>query len=191
MKRLIPLLLLSGPLLGKTIETDELKERQAIDRLKPTLLLFPEAAHLALPSALVDLESISEGDGSKVWKVTPRCKKDCSLEQVDLEFVLLSGKQLRVKLGIDPTSPDLHLGHAVVLRKMRQFQDLGHEIIFLIGDYTARIGDPTGKSKTRPPLLDADIERNSKTYFEQIRRIFKNKCRTNRYATIAETKRYF
>jgi len=84
---------------------------------------------------------------------------------------LESGKKLRIKLGMDPTAPDLHLGHAVVLRKMRQFQDLGHEIIFLIGDYTARIGDPTGKSKTRPPLSDEAIEKNSKTYFDQIKRI--------------------
>ncbi|MDP3787801.1 MAG: tyrosine--tRNA ligase [Candidatus Chromulinivorax sp.] len=88
-----------------------------------------------------------------------------------LKKKLESGKKLKIKLGMDPTAPDLHLGHAVVLRKMRQFQDLGHEIIFLIGDYTARIGDPTGKSKTRPPLSDEDIERNSKTYFEQIKRV--------------------
>lgn len=95
---------------------------------------------------------------------------DC-LPAGQLEKKLESGRRLRIKLGMDPTAPDLHLGHAVVLRKMRQFQDLGHEVIFLIGDYTARIGDPTGKSKTRPPLLDADIEKNSKTYFEQIKRI--------------------
>lgn len=88
-----------------------------------------------------------------------------------LQKKLESGKKLRIKLGMDPTAPDLHLGHAVVLKKMKQFQDLGHEVIFLIGDYTARIGDPTGKSKTRPPLLDADIEKNSKTYFDQIKRI--------------------
>jgi tyrosyl-tRNA synthetase len=88
-----------------------------------------------------------------------------------LQKKLESGKKLKIKLGMDPTAPDLHLGHAVVLRKMRQFQDLGHEIIFLIGDYTARIGDPTGKSKTRPPLSNEDIERNSKTYFEQIKRV--------------------
>jgi tyrosyl-tRNA synthetase len=88
-----------------------------------------------------------------------------------LQKKLDCGKKLKIKLGMDPTAPDLHLGHAVVLRKMRQFQDLGHEIIFLIGDYTARIGDPTGKSKTRPPLSNEDIERNSKTYFEQIKRV--------------------
>ena len=65
---------------------------------------------------------------------------------------LQSGKPLQIKLGMDPTAPDLHLGHAVVLSKMKQFQDLGHTVIFLIGDFTARIGDPTGRSKTRPPL---------------------------------------
>jgi len=84
---------------------------------------------------------------------------------------LESGKKLRIKLGMDPTAPDLHLGHAVVLRKMRQFQDLGHEVIFLIGDYTARIGDPSGKSKTRPPLSDEQITLNSQTYFEQVGKV--------------------
>ncbi|MGZ6250564.1 MAG: tyrosine--tRNA ligase [Candidatus Chromulinivorax sp.] len=95
---------------------------------------------------------------------------DC-LPAGQLQKKLESGKKLKIKLGMDPTAPDLHLGHAVVLKKMRQFQDLGHEIIFLIGDYTARIGDPTGKKATRPPLNDADIERNSKTYFDQVKKI--------------------
>src|SRR6266478_6564102 len=80
---------------------------------------------------------------------------------------LQPGKPLRVKLGCDPTAPDLHLGHSVVLRKLRQFQDLGHQAVLIIGDYTALIGDPTGQNKTRPMLSDADIERNAKTYFEQ------------------------
>lgn len=88
-----------------------------------------------------------------------------------LKKKLATGKSLVVKLGMDPTAPDLHLGHAVVLAKMRQFQDLGHTVIFLIGDYTARIGDPTGKSKTRPPLTEEDIARNTQTYFEQVSRI--------------------
>ena len=79
--------------------------------------------------------------------------------------------QLRIKLGVDPTTSDLHLGHAVVLEKLRQFQDLGHVIIFLIGDFTAKIGDPTGKSKTRPPLTEAEIAANTKTYFEQVGRV--------------------
>jgi tyrosyl-tRNA synthetase len=74
---------------------------------------------------------------------------------------------MRVKLGLDPTSPDIHLGHTVVLRKMRQFQDLGHKAVLIIGDYTARIGDPTGQNTTRPMLSSEQIEQNAQTYFEQ------------------------
>jgi len=93
------------------------------------------------------------------------------IPESDLIKKLESGKKLKIKLGMDPTAPDLHLGHAVVLNKLRQFQDLGHEIIFLIGDFTASIGDPTGKSKTRPPLSAADIEFNTRTYFTQVTKI--------------------
>ena len=82
-----------------------------------------------------------------------------------------AGKGLRVKLGLDPTSPDIHLGHTVVLRKMRQFQDLGHKAVLIIGDYTARIGDPTGQNTTRPMLSPEQIEKNAKTYFEQAGKI--------------------
>jgi tyrosyl-tRNA synthetase len=78
-----------------------------------------------------------------------------------------TGVPLRVKLGLDPTAPDLHLGHTVVLNKLRQFQDLGHQVIFLVGDFTALIGDPTGRNATRPPLTAEDIAANAKTYFEQ------------------------
>jgi tyrosyl-tRNA synthetase len=78
-----------------------------------------------------------------------------------------TGLPLRVKLGLDPTAPDLHLGHTVVLNKLRQFQDLGHQVIFLIGDFTALIGDPTGRNATRPPLTAEEIAANAKTYFEQ------------------------
>ena len=81
------------------------------------------------------------------------------------------GKQLRIKLGLDPTSPDIHLGHTVVLRKMRQFQDLGHKAVLIIGDYTARIGDPTGQNSTRPILSGEQIDENAKTYFEQAGKI--------------------
>jgi len=95
---------------------------------------------------------------------------DC-LPAGQLEKKLTSGKKLRIKLGLDPTSSDLHLGHAVVLKKMRQFQDLGHEVVFLIGDYTARIGDPSGKSKTRPALSNEEIDANAVTYFKQAGRI--------------------
>ena len=80
---------------------------------------------------------------------------------------LRSGKRLRVKLGMDPTAPDLTLGHTVVLRKLRQFQDLGHKAVLIIGDYTAMIGDPTGRSKTRPMLTTAQIEENAQTYLQQ------------------------
>jgi len=82
-----------------------------------------------------------------------------------------SRRQLRVKLGLDPTAPDIHLGHTVVLRKMRQFQDLGHRAVLIIGDYTARIGDPSGQNKTRPVLTAEQIETNARTYFEQAGKI--------------------
>ena len=93
------------------------------------------------------------------------------LPEDGLKKKLETGKKLVIKLGMDPTAPDLHLGHAVVLRKMRDFQNAGHIIVFLIGDCTARIGDPSGKSKTRPPLSQEVIEKNTQTYFEQVTRI--------------------
>ena len=86
----------------------------------------------------------------------------------DLIEKLKQGKKLTVKVGFDPTAPDLHLGHTVILRKMRQFQDLGHKVIFLIGDFTGKIGDPSGKNKTRPPLTDEEIKANANTYAEQV-----------------------
>ena len=86
----------------------------------------------------------------------------------DLIEKLKQGKKLTVKVGFDPTAPDLHLGHTVVLRKMRQFQDLGHKVIFLIGDFTGKIGDPSGKNKTRPPLTDEEIKENATTYADQV-----------------------
>ena len=89
----------------------------------------------------------------------------------ELEKKLKSGKKLKVKLGADPTAPNLHLGHAIVLKKLKQFQDLGHEVIFIIGDFTARIGDPTGKSKTRPALSIKEIQSNTASYFEQVGKI--------------------
>jgi tyrosyl-tRNA synthetase len=78
-----------------------------------------------------------------------------------------SGTPLRIKLGLDPTAPDLHLGHTVVLNKMRQLQNLGHQVIFLIGDFTSMIGDPSGRNITRPPLTREQIEQNAMTYFKQ------------------------
>ncbi|WP_110601304.1 tyrosine--tRNA ligase [Salinicola lusitanus] len=84
---------------------------------------------------------------------------------------LESGRKLRIKAGFDPTAPDLHLGHSVLLTKMRQFQDLGHEVIFLIGDFTGRIGDPTGKNVTRKPLTEEEVKANAQTYREQVFKI--------------------
>lgn len=85
----------------------------------------------------------------------------------ELERRLDSGERLRVKLGLDPTAPDIHLGHAVVLKKLREFQDIGHTAVLIVGDYTARIGDPSGRSKTRPVLSDEDIRNNTETYLDQ------------------------
>jgi len=94
----------------------------------------------------------------------------------DLKAKLKKGKPLKIKAGFDPTAPDLHLGHTVLINKLKQLQDLGHEILFLIGDFTAMIGDPTGKSATRPPLSDEQIQENSKTYQDQVFKILdKNK----------------
>jgi tyrosyl-tRNA synthetase len=99
------------------------------------------------------------------------------LPKEELAKKLTRTTPLIIKFGADPTAADLHLGHAVVLRKLRQFQDLGHTIIFLIGDFTARIGDPTGRSKTRPPLTEQQIEENSKTYLAQVGKIVDmNRC---------------
>ena len=89
----------------------------------------------------------------------------------DLRKKLQENRPLRIKLGMDPTAPDLHFGHTVVLNKLRHFQDLGHEVLFLIGDYTASIGDPTGKNATRPPLSKEQIAENAKTYATQVFKI--------------------
>lgn len=86
----------------------------------------------------------------------------------ELRQRLALGRPLRIKAGFDPTAPDLHLGHVVLLNKLRQFQELGHQVLFLIGDFTGRIGDPTGKSATRPPLSEDDIRNNAQTYREQV-----------------------
>lgn len=95
-------------------------------------------------------------------------------EVIELESLrkkLLSGKQLRIKFGIDPTGAQLHIGHAVPLRKLKQFQELGHQVILLIGDYTAMIGDPSGRNETRPILSQDDVEKNMKTYVDQAAKI--------------------
>src|SRR5579859_5427011 len=91
--------------------------------------------------------------------------------KANLENSRKTGKPLRVYLGVDPTAPDLHLGHTVVLRKLKHFQDLGHTAVFLIGDFSAMIGDPTGVSETRPPLTRELVDANAKTYLAQVFKI--------------------
>ena len=93
------------------------------------------------------------------------------ISEADLRRKLERGAPLRVKLGIDPTASDIHLGFAVVLRKLRQFQDLGHTAVLIIGDFTAQVGDPSGRSATRPPLSKAEVDTHAATYLEQVRRI--------------------
>jgi tyrosyl-tRNA synthetase len=117
---------------------------------------------------------------SHVLPITPevehalaRVKRGCDELLIEAEFAQKlarsqqTGKPLRCKLGLDPTAPDIHVGHTVVLNKLRQLQDLGHTVIFLIGDFTSMIGDPSGRNTTRPPLTREQIEVNAKTYFEQ------------------------
>ncbi|HET7294159.1 MAG TPA: tyrosine--tRNA ligase [Vicinamibacteria bacterium] len=122
--------------------------------------MTPEAAFAYLTKGCVDV-------------VTPEALREKLARQ----------RPLTVKVGFDPTAPDLHLGHAVLLRKMKHFQDLGHRVIFVIGDFTGMIGDPTGRSKTRPPLTREEIERNAETYKRQVFRILhpeKTEIRFNR-----------
>jgi tyrosyl-tRNA synthetase len=90
-----------------------------------------------------------------------------ALPEGELERQLAKGRPLTVKLGVDPTTPDIHLGHTVVLRKLREFQDLGHRVVLIVGDYTARVGDPSGRSSIRPQADPAEIDRNARTYEEQ------------------------
>jgi tyrosyl-tRNA synthetase len=98
-----------------------------------------------------------------------------------LERSRVSGKPLRVKLGVDPTAPDLHLGHTVVLRKLKHFQDEGHTAIFLVGDFTAMVGDPTGQSETRPPLTREQVQANAQTYLEQVYKLLDRERTEVRY----------
>src|SRR3979490_1747986 len=101
--------------------------------------------------------------------------------QAKLEQSAKTGKPLRVYLGVDPTAPDIHLGHTVVLRKLKHFQDLGHTAVFLIGDFSAMIGDPTGVSETRPPLTREQVDANAKTYLEQVYKILDREKTEVRY----------
>jgi len=102
---------------------------------------------------------------------TIRRGSDELIVETELAKKLSTGRKLRVKLGLDPTAPDLHLGHTVVINKLRDFQQLGHQVQFLIGDFTGMIGDPTGKKATRPPLTKEQILQNAETYKQQVFKI--------------------
>ena len=119
-----------------------------------------------LDSTNIDNEKVKE-----IFEIIQRGSEEILVE-ADLKkkiiFSLQEGKPLNIKLGLDPTSPDLHLGHTVVLMKLRELQKLGHKVTLLIGDFTAKIGDPSGRNTTRPVLTDDEIEENSRTYFEQV-----------------------
>jgi tyrosyl-tRNA synthetase len=97
---------------------------------------------------------------------------DC-LPRGALEARLAEGRPLRVKLGLDPTAPDIHLGHSVVLQKLREFQEAGHRVVLIVGDYTARVGDPSGRSATRPVLSPEEIDANARTYVEQAAKVLR------------------
>ena len=101
--------------------------------------------------------------------------------QSKLEKSAKTGKPLRVKLGVDPTAPDIHLGHTVVIRKLKHFQEMGHTAVFLIGDFTAMVGDPTGQSETRPPLTREQVNANAETYLEQVFKILDREKTEIRY----------
>ncbi len=122
----------------------------------------------------IDLNPEQEREFERQWTLIHRGTVEI-VPQEDLRLKLRrsirDNKPLRVKAGFDPTAPDLHLGHTVLLHKMRHFQELGHTAIFLIGDFTGRIGDPTGKNETRPPLSEADVEKNAETYKTQVFKI--------------------
>src|SRR5947199_2625895 len=114
-----------------------------------------------------------------------RCERIISEEDLrkKLERSAATGKPLRIKLGMDPTAPDVTLGHAVPLSVVRQFQDWGHKAVLIIGNYTARVGDPTGRNKTRPPLSGEEIDRNAQTYVAQVGKILRTEpeCLEVRY----------
>lgn len=107
---------------------------------------------------------------SENWKIISRGALEI-IDEVDLRKKLAKNIPLNIKLGVDPTAPDIHLGFTVVMRKLRQFQDLGHRVILIVGDYTATVGDPSGKNKTRPILSHEDVLKNAETYKQQFFKI--------------------
>jgi tyrosyl-tRNA synthetase len=129
------------------------------------------------PSQIVKWEQITEQQQHEVerqWTVIRRGAAEIIPEEglkLKLAQSVVSGQPLKIKLGLDPSAPDIHIGHTVVLHKMRQFQELGHEVQLIIGDFTGKIGDPTGKSETRRQLTEEDVKRNAETYQKQLYKI--------------------
>jgi len=122
---------------------------------------------LRFTEVLQQLTGTHMTDSKRAFELIARGSEEI-IKAEDLEQKLASGKTLKIKVGFDPTAPDLHIGHTVVINKMRQFQDLGHEVTFLIGDFTGMIGDPTGKNVTRKPLTAEQIKANAETYASQV-----------------------
>lgn len=133
-------------------------------RIRAALALRP-APWLALTLALAAMESA--GSAAAFLERNAADSLPAGGLEAKLESASGEGRQLRVKLGLDPTAPDIHLGHTVVLQKLREFQDAGHRVVLIVGDYTARVGDPSGQSETRPSLTEGEIEANARTYEEQ------------------------
>lgn len=119
-------------------------------------------------------------DSQAIKKLFLRNIEEIVIED-DFKKQLLSGKKMRIKLGCDPSRPDLHLGHSIVLGKLKEFQEMGHQVVFIIGDYTGMIGDPSGKSKTRPALSKEEVAKNAKSYFDQVGKILDVKKTEIRY----------
>lgn len=151
------------------------QKRFSAKQLYKALAYIPKAAffrpkRLLMPASENTPSPVMSDAVQEAMRVTMRGVQEL-LPQADwlqkLQRAQASGKPLRIKLGLDPTAPDIHLGHTVVLNKMRQLQDLGHTVIFLIGDFTGRIGDPSGRNTTRPPLTVEQIEANAQTYYQQ------------------------
>ncbi|AUM12086.1 tyrosine--tRNA ligase [Ketobacter alkanivorans] len=134
--------------------------------------LYPACYNIALFSAQTNVNKVENVSNSveQALALIKRGAEEILLEE-DLIEKLKEGRPLRIKAGFDPTAPDLHLGHTVLINKLRQFQDLGHHIMFLIGDFTGMIGDPTGKNQTRKPLTREDVLENAKSYKEQVFKI--------------------
>ncbi len=138
--------------------------RRAVYQRPPARADTTGAAGFAIFPLVVSPSAPSDPAGATAWLA--RNAVDC-LPEGELQKRLALGRPLRVKLGIDPTAPDIHLGFTVVLQKLREFQDLGHLVVLIVGDYTARVGDPSGRSSTRPVLDAAEIEANARTFQEQ------------------------